>query len=400
MRKLHNWIQAYIQYTSALEAPERFHYWTAVSCIAGALRRKVWLPMGHFEWTPNFFVFFVSPPGIVSKSTTAGVGMSLLKKVPGIKFGPASSTWQALVKALSESREDFPLPGGEFLPMSCMTIMASELGTFLDPQNREMIDVLVDLWDGRADTWTKTTLKDGEQAIINPWINFIACTTPTWVADNFNEHFIGGGFASRSIFLYGREKRHLVAYPFTRMDASTVQLGADLIADLQDMAALRGPYTLTKDALQWGEWWYGEHYRSIPKGLTSDRFQGYLARKQTHMHKLGMVLSAANRGDMQLTMADLTEANEALNGLEGDLPQVFESVGGDAMTSHTHEIYAKIKDSGGMGKQDLFRKFYRIISFEDFEKSIASLNAAGLIQQIQHGTTLRIEPLIPHQVRA
>jgi len=79
------------------------HFWTGVSTLAGALRRKVWVDMGYFKWFPNFYIILVAPPGIVSKSTTAGIGMSLLRQVPDIQFGPDVITWQALVQSFAES---------------------------------------------------------------------------------------------------------------------------------------------------------------------------------------------------------------------------------------------------------------------------------------------------------
>jgi hypothetical protein len=79
-----------------------------------------------------FYIILVAPPGIVSKSTTAGIGMSLLKKVPDIKFGPDVVTWQALVTAFAESTMSFEYQG-EFYPMSALTIESSEFGNLLNP---------------------------------------------------------------------------------------------------------------------------------------------------------------------------------------------------------------------------------------------------------------------------
>ena len=74
-RKLKNWVDSYLVYSSASEAPDKFHFWTAVSTIAGALRRRVWIPQNYFDWTSNFYIILVAPPGIVSKSTTISIGM-------------------------------------------------------------------------------------------------------------------------------------------------------------------------------------------------------------------------------------------------------------------------------------------------------------------------------------
>ena len=39
-RRLGDWLKSYMAYTSPLEAPDDFHFWTGVSTIAGALRRR------------------------------------------------------------------------------------------------------------------------------------------------------------------------------------------------------------------------------------------------------------------------------------------------------------------------------------------------------------------------
>ncbi len=151
-RKLNDWLRTYLDYTENTECPSSFNFWVGVWTIAGALRRRVWLDMGHFQWYPNFYLFLVAPPGIVSKSTTLSIGTKLLEQVPGIKFGPEAMTWQALTQALATSLEEVPIeiPGEitQFYPMSCLSIAAGELGTLIDPSHRELIDALVSLWDG------------------------------------------------------------------------------------------------------------------------------------------------------------------------------------------------------------------------------------------------------------
>ena len=81
MRKKPNWIKTYMQYSSFSEAPDKMHFWVAVSTIAGALRRRVWIDQGYFQWTPNFYIILVAPPGIVSISTSLSIGMILLRQL-------------------------------------------------------------------------------------------------------------------------------------------------------------------------------------------------------------------------------------------------------------------------------------------------------------------------------
>lgn len=102
-RYFDNWLPAYVNYAAVTEAPRRMHFWAGVSAIAGCLRRRAWLDQKRFSWFPSFYVIFVAPPGVVSKSTTIDIAMDLLNKVPGVKFGPNAITWQALVTAFAAS---------------------------------------------------------------------------------------------------------------------------------------------------------------------------------------------------------------------------------------------------------------------------------------------------------
>ena len=108
-----NWLDAYTQYTSDLEAPLRVHFWVGVSTIAGALRRRVWIEQPKFDWTPNFYIVLVGPPGVIGKSTCMSAGIGLLEQIKGIHFGPDSLTWQALGKDLESANEVLTLGSGD-----------------------------------------------------------------------------------------------------------------------------------------------------------------------------------------------------------------------------------------------------------------------------------------------
>ena len=386
-----NWITQYIEYTANSEAPPRFHYWTAVSSIAGALRRRVYFNMGRFRWYPNFFIFFVAPPGIVQKSTTADVGMEMLQEIDGINIGPASTSWQALVKALSECQEEYPLGDGNYQPMSAMTIVASELGTFLDPRNREMIDVLVALWDGKEGAWKKLTKMDGEELVINPWINLIGCTTPAWVAENFNAYFTGGGFASRSVLVFADEKYRLEPYPFLTMMEGSDEVKIRLINDLTEISKMQGEYKLSKAAIDWGIEWYTEHYTKGHDHLEGEKFKGYLARKQTQIHKTGMVLAAAASDSLIITKDHLKEAYNQLTELETYMPKVFGLSNKEALVDVTEDVLTKLKQKGGrLSKRKLYREFHTTLMYETYDKVLASLVNSGRVNMGTEGNTMML----------
>lgn len=378
-RKLENWIKSYIQFTLASEAPDKFHFWTAVSTIAGALRRRVWIDMGHFQWVPNFYIILVAPPGIVSKSTTASIGMNMLKELEGIKFGPDVVTWQALIQSLAGANELVLMPDGSYFPMSCITIASSEFGNFLNPNDKEFVDVLVSLWDGQLGVWEKATKTQGNDRIENPWINIIACTTPGWIAGNFPEYLIGGGFTSRCIFVYAQHKRKLVAYPSLELPPEFQQMRKELLHDLEAISLLRGPFELAPAAIEWGTAWYKHHYENKPQHLNNEKFAGYLARKQTHIHKLAMVLSAAYKDDLIILPSDLKAAEELTTALEKDMPQVFELIGVQGNAKHSTTILSFMRSYRTLTQGQLFQLCFNTMSWDEYQKALVANINSGYI---------------------
>lgn len=404
-RRLKNWISAYLHYTKHTEAPREFHFWTAVSTIAGALQGKVWLDMTYFVWKPNFFIVFVAPPGVVNKSTTFGVGMDMLRRCDGVHFGPSSTTWQALTEALQESCTSIPLDttaqngdiiNGTYLDMCCLTLEASEFGTLIDPSNREMLDVLVDLWDGKNKPWVRRTRSGGEEVIPNPWINIVGGTTPAWIAENMSEYVIGGGFTSRTIFVYGDHKHQLIPYPHLEVNRDNLKpVFDDLINDLQEITNLIGCYNLTEEAYEFGMNWYYKHWEETPEHLKSERYGGYVARKQAHLHKIAMVLSASRGDDLLITKQDLELSLAMLDENETSMDRVFGRIASSLDVGRMNLIVNYLASKGKATKMEVFRHFAMRMSHIEFDIAVESAIRGGYVSQSQTAEGLFLTPLAP-----
>lgn len=394
-RRLDNWLQSFIQYASHGEAPEGMLFWTGISTIAGALGRKTWIDMGYFQWVPNFYIILVANPGIVSKSTTASIGMNLLREVPGMKFGPDVVTWPALVQAMAEARQQFLNPDtGEYTDMCAMTIASSEFGNLFNPQDREMVDIFVSLWDGQTGTFEKKTKTNGTDLIVNPWINVIAATTPAWIAGNVPEYMIGGGFTSRTMFIYAEKKRQLVAYPILGMNEDTLQLKEDLIHDLEAISMISGEMTLTPEALEWGTAWYNDHWNRPEQHahLDSNQFGGYLARKQTHLHKLAIILSAAESAERKIEQRHLEAAAQIVTSTEKDAKMIFGKIGMTESSRLQNEIVDYVQRNGKIRQEELFKKMFKSGSKFEFDNALKGAAGAGFVSLLQQGSTIWVSP--------
>lgn len=380
-----NWLQAYTQFTEQLEAPTNVHFFSGVSAVASALNRKVWFDMGHFQWRPNFYIIVVGKAGLVNKSTSIGVAMDLLREVPGIHIGPSSITWQALIQHMGQVTEQVDI-GGEFHTQSCLSFVASELGTLIDFHNREMIDVLVDLWDGKTGSWDKMTKLSGKESIVNPWISLIAGTTPTWLAANVPESAIGGGFTSRCVFIYGREKRHLMAYPTDCIPPEHAEFKRRLISDLEHITLnVKGEYKLSTDAKIYGQTWYVNLWTKPPEHLQGPRFEGYLARKQTHLHKLAMVFAAAQRDELIITLDDFLQAQGMLDSLEDDMILALDKVGRSESSLQMDMIIDYVRRNGKVTQQDIVRALAKTADAQSVNAILSTVVQAGYLSQTQIG---------------
>ena len=403
-RHFENWLSAFAEYTQESEAPSLFHFWTGVFTIARALRRQVWIEQKLFQWTPNFYIVLVGPAGVVTKSTSLRLGTNLLSKIDGIAFGPKSMTWQGLTDALAESQALVPfineLTGEEeYRSMSCITCAVNELGTFLRPDDKEMTDVLTDLWDGQLEIWDRRTKGlEGRVSIENPWINLMGCTTPAWLQTNFTEAMVGGGLASRIVFVFADAKRHLVAYPSDAIHDDTFDaLETKLVEDLELISQIKGEYKLTAAAKKWGRDWYKEHWTVRPDHMASDRFGGYIARKQTHIHKLAIVLAAAQRKNLIITDDDLKFAAHMVTSLEDSMQRVFESIGTGENSKNLNEMLAYVRAYKSIPQKELYRLLYNIMTTKDFEEATNSGVKAGLLRVTNEKGDLCYTPIYPKQ---
>lgn len=390
-RRCVDFIDSYLAHTAVSEAPRQSHFWVAVWTIAGALRRNVWYEAGGFTWTPNFYIVLVGPPGVIQKSTTASKGKRLLVKVP-VAFGPNSATWHGMIPCFNAAEHSFELDGTAYR-VSPLSMAVSELGTFLKLSQEGLSEVLIDMWEGGLDEtpWTHTTQTHGDKLIHNGILNLIGCTTLGWLQKAVPSSELETGLISRIVFVYNEQKRELISIPNrdARWNPAAQRAGtADLVADLNAIAALRGPMTLAEDAYLWQDAWYRQLWASRPAHMAAERFDVYRSRKQTHLMKLALVLTASQGDSMTITLPTVQRALEALDAAEASVVRVFDTIGGPPEAQHTRQVVSLarslrtgIAQPTGVTTAELFVRLRNVMTWDELCRALVAGIESGLLRR-------------------
>lgn len=367
-RHLPDWLESYLKFTENSEPPTLFRTWTAISVIAGALKRKCKLPWGMITFYPNMYVVLVAPPGKARKGTAMGPGLEFLNDL-GIRLAAEATTREALIKWLSGSNDTIVHPDGRTEFHASLTIYSEELTVFLGYQNRQLINDLTDWYDCRS-RWTYRTKNMGTDDIIGVWVNLLGATTPDMIQSSMPIETIGGGLASRMIFVFERKKEKIV--PVTFLTEEEIKLRELLQKDLEQIHILQGDFKITKSFLDTWIEWYTNQGDKPP--FQDDKFSGYIERRPTHVLKLSMILNASRTNEMLLDTIDFQRALDVMAATEIKMPLTFGGVGKSELADVTYKVMAEIALQKECTLAHLVGRFYRDVSKFELTKILESLD--------------------------
>jgi len=91
------------------------------------------------------------------------------------------------------------------------------------------------------------------------------------------------------------------------------------------MQRLKGPLMLTKDAKEWGREWYNKLKTETHN--ENEKTRDTITRKQTHVHKLAIILSISESDSLVIKQVHLQRAVEEIEKLSSYRSQVVSSIG-------------------------------------------------------------------------
>ena len=381
-RSLSDWISYYLEYTSNTEAPTSYHYWTAMSLIAGALQRKCHIKWGHARIYPNMYIILVGPSGRTRKGVAMDIGKSMFEKL-GLTITADSLSKEQMIAVMQGAHKTYIDELGHTKGHCSIMTFSKELSVLLGQRDIGLLADLTDWYDS-TDVWRYETKGKGTFKINGMCYNLLGATAPDWIKSMLPAEAIGGGFTARIIFVVEDKKGKTVELPTHGEDREKLRILLEL--DLKRIADMAGEFIFTKDALEAYADWYRGQDADAEKGFLAvedPHFASYCERRATHIKKISMSLSASRSSDMSITVEDFNRAKNLLEKTERKMPLVFGGVGNSFLSDVTNKILIYLVAKGSATKQELLSHFYRDIgtlrTFSEIIEILTSMRAIEVV---------------------
>ena len=328
-RRLGSWIDSFLEYTEILPSPPLLRKWAAISFVAAAMERKIWVRSMGSDLYPNLYTFLVGPPG-VGKGVAINAGERILRAVPDLQVGPTDMTAASLIDALHEAvrRHTDLRSQTPFVEYNSLTVLSRELGVLVPSWDSALMNNLTDIYDGFT-VEQKRRGKELKIKILNPQINILGACTPSYLNQVMPQGAWDQGFISRSILVYSGD--HTTRDPFLEDELSeySARMYNELLHDLKSIASEYGRLQFTTPAATAIRAWIKGSCQPEP---THMKLQSYNSRRIGHLLKLCMVASLSRRADKIITIEDYSEALNWLIEVESSMPEIFKAMssGGDS----------------------------------------------------------------------
>lgn len=302
-RHFPNFLDAYMDYSRDGFVPDKFHYWAGLSLIAACLERKVELRQKLISYVPNIYVMLVSPPK-GGKTTAIERAHNLIEDMradhcPNFRLIANQTNEATLIKRLMQV-ESVPIGlTGKFLVQSPGYFIASEASdSALKNSYGDFNASMTALYDCPR-IFRKDLSSMAEPAeISHPCMNMLAGTTFDFLKRLVNVESVGGGFASRMIYVVESEQKVRVS-SWGEEKSLDAGVRRKLVDDLAVINKLMGPMQVSKEwKAQYNEWqpkWAQEFV-----DLGNEKMQGIYARKDTNLVKVSILLAIADGDSMMM----------------------------------------------------------------------------------------------------
>ena len=371
-----SWLAEYLRYTSGQESPEMFHIWVAMILIASMLERNVWIDRGYYVLFPNIYVILVAGTAKCHKSVAVNMGVKNI--LPNVESAPRTFaqkiTNERLIQFLSEGAD---VEDGHVTFKAAGLIAATELASFLGKSAMDtgIITTLTDLYDSPRE-WSYETKGAGQHKLENVCINLIGASTGKWLRAAIPNEAVGGGFISRTVFVYQDSPKRLIAFPEDEIPEDVKKIKNRLLNDLEKIGQIKGEYKFSPEAKEWYKEWYVQDAESIKGHEDADFF----TRWPQIMLKIAMVSAAAESSELVLRTRHLKAAHMYLEAVKASMTPVIRTMTMADSELPTEKVLGLIKRRKRITHERLSRYTNRYVKAEGLKQILQTLEESGYIK--------------------
>lgn len=330
-RRLNSWIGGFLDYTKPLGVSTLFRKWAALATVSGALERRACLVTSRGELYPNLFVLLVSPPG-VGKSIVINAVREFWASTAGLTIAPASTTRSGLIDFMCDHKR---VDTSTQLPRLIHSVLFAS-GEFIDlvPEyNNAWLGMLHSLYDC-AKTVDDVTIAHGARKLENTHMVLLAGTQPKFLDSLLPEEAYGMGFFSRLILVYAGEKQYVDLFTGVQKSAKLTEF---LQEDLNSIASLKRDFYMGPETI---ELWRKHAPSGFPPIPDHSKLQHYNTRRELHILKIAMCMSAAESDELKIKPEHLENAISLLHETEKLMPQIFQEMSTKGYADANEEVWS------------------------------------------------------------
>ncbi len=369
-----NAFHKYCEYPNT-EIPGLFVLWVAISTISSVLGRDCFIDQGYFVVYPNLYVVLVAGSAWCKKSTAIMLSYNALKSMSNyVNILSQKMTPEALIGALSnlEAKD-----AKTIITDASGVAIVDELSTLIDMNSFKsgLISVLTKLYD--CTDFEYMTRKMGIEYVRNSCISILGGSTIEWIRESVPKVAIGGGFTSRVVFVFQNEPSGDVAWP--KLNEENQKRWEDIIHDLDEVAVMRGSFSLTPEALKLYELEYSR-FKSDSVLATNRNLSGYAGRRHVTVLKVSMVMAASRNDKRLIEEHDVKNALIALSFVERAMPQVLQSISAEFVGNVCEEVLFAIVNRGTIPRSELISQMKNKLTSAQLDVIVTTLVEEKVVQ--------------------
>ncbi len=276
-----SYIELFMSLLRDQETPSEYDFWAAVWTVGAVVGRSCYIDRPRAPIFFNWYVIICAESGMTRKSTVINFAFDLIKDcLPEATIVLQNKTTPEKLWAMmsAQSRD---------MGKSHVVINIPELVTFFGREGYAMgmPILLTDLYDCPDKRDGGGSLMYGSLPLINPYVTFIAGSTPSWLARAINPDVVEGGFTSRVIFVSSDFRKKLIFWP-DGVSQPNLKSTKEYLCAIRDHAANIGTIQPDEETKKFLDAWYRSRDYSSEAYLRS-----FESREDSHVLRLAGTLA-------------------------------------------------------------------------------------------------------------